>query len=108
MAAQAAALVVLVVIALAQVITGHADGVTQALTEAALVLVFAACAAALAWALLHGKAVARTPTLVWNALLLPVGASMVSGGATVVGVVVLVCAIATLLAALLVPRADLD
>ncbi|KNX37703.1 hypothetical protein [Luteipulveratus halotolerans] len=108
MAGQAVVLAVLVVISLVQVINGSADDVTQALTEAALVLVFAGCAAALALALHRGKGLARTPTLVWNALLIPVGVSMLGGGAVAIGLAVLLWAVATIAAAVMMPRPDLD
>ncbi|MDE9367747.1 hypothetical protein PZ938_19185 [Luteipulveratus sp. YIM 133132] len=106
MAAQALVLLALVVVSLVQVVSGGTDDVAQALTEAALVLVFAAGAAVLALALYRGKAPARTPTLVWNALLVPVGFSLMGGGAPAVGLAVLLVAAATIIAALLIPRAE--
>lgn len=104
MAAQALALVALTILLLVHVLDGSTENGLQGVTEAVLVLAFAACAAGLAVALHRGRALAKTPTLVWNALLLPVSFSMISAGQHLIGFTVLAFAGVTFVAALTLPR----
>lgn len=96
MAAQGLALLVLAGLLVVDVVSGTVDDTTQALTEAALVLVFVAAAAAMAKGLSGGSGWARTPSLVWNLLLLPVAYSLFTSGQAAIGTVVLVIAVLTL------------
>lgn len=104
MGAQAAVLLILAGVLLYRALADDVESITTALTESFVVLVFAVAVGALALGLRRGKGMARTPTLVWNALLLPVAFSMISGGLLAVGLVLLLFAAVTLVATILVPR----
>lgn len=96
MALQGGVLLVLGGVVLLDVVQGTADGTTQALTEVALVVLFAVAAGGLAKGLLGGSGWARTPSLVWNLLLLPVAYSMFDAGQAALGTLVLVAAVLTI------------
>lgn len=96
MALQGGVLLVLGGVVLLDVVQGTADGTTQALTEVGLVVVFAVAAAGLAKGLLGGSGWARTPSLVWNLLLLPVAYSMFDAGQAALGTLVVVAALLTI------------
>ncbi|GAA1552785.1 MULTISPECIES: hypothetical protein [Dermacoccus] len=90
------------------VINGEASTTTRALTEAAVLVVLAAGVALLAINLLRHKSLAKTPTLLWNGMLVPVSFSLISGGAKLFGVATLVVAVVSFVAALTLPRFDPD
>ncbi|RNI23212.1 hypothetical protein EFY87_07190 [Flexivirga caeni] len=103
--------VVLVVLAGSLVVTGvsgHTDDGGRALTEAATVLALAACSALLALGFWRGRSVARTPSLLWNALLVIVGITVATSGAPAIGVLVAVVGVISFAATLRVPRYELD
>lgn len=105
-----AALAMLVMAAMSAygVINGDASTTTRALTEAAVLVVLAAGVALLAVNLLRHKSLAKTPTLLWNGMLVPVSFSLMSGGAKLLGTATLVVAVVTFVAALTLPRFDPD
>lgn len=74
--------------------------------SALLIAVFAVALGVLARAWLAGADWPRTPTIVWNVLLLPVAWSLHGGGRTLVAVSVAVVALAGLGAALASPHRD--
>ncbi|GAB3578698.1 hypothetical protein GCM10027579_02800 [Calidifontibacter terrae] len=63
----------------------------------------AAFCGALAWFLIHRRSAARTPTLVWNVLVVPCGFTVTDGGAPVAGWSMVVLAAVTFVAAALLP-----
>ena len=80
-----------------------AADVTRVVMSALLILVFAFGIAAMARGWVRGDNWPSTPTVVWNALLLPVGWSLVQGDRGLLGAVVIVGALVGILAAI---RAD--
>jgi len=99
------ALVVLafVVFYVYEVVTGATDDVTRATTSGALILVFGVGLLALARGWWRGADWARTPTVLWNALLLPVAWSLRESGQGPVAVAVAVVAVASIAVALAAP-----
>lgn len=87
-------LVVFAGVLVRDVVAGDAGGTAQGLTEAVLVLVFAAGALWMAYGLDRSEGWARTPALLWHLFLLPIGFSLVGADRTVLGVGVLVLAAA--------------
>ncbi|MEO7129800.1 MAG: hypothetical protein ABIZ07_00290 [Dermatophilaceae bacterium] len=89
-----------------EMVAGATDDLTRAATSALLILVFAALLLVLArgW----GREVdwPRTPTLLWNALLLPVAWSLYQSDRPLVALAVAVVAILTGAASLAVPPRD--
>ncbi len=63
-----------------EIAKGEQDSVARALTSAVLIVVVAVGLAVLARGWFGSAGWARTPTLVWNALLLPVAWSLVQSG----------------------------
>lgn len=86
------------------VISGGASTISRALTEAAVLLVLAVGVGLLTLNLLRRKSLAKTPTVLWNGLLVPVAFSLMSGGAKAFGAVTLAVAVVTFFAALSLPR----
>ena len=80
-----------------------ADDVGRAVMSALLILVFALGIAALARGWARGDNWPNTPTVVWNALLLPVGWSLVQSDHGLIGALVVVIALVGIVAAI---RAD--
>jgi hypothetical protein len=80
-----------------------ASDVTRVVMSALLILVFAVGIAALARGWVRGDNWPNTPTVVWNALLLPIGWSLVQSDRGVVGALVIVVALVGIVAAI---RAD--
>lgn len=108
MALQGGVLLILAGILVVDVVRGQVDGTTQALTEAAVVVVFALAALGLARGLIGGSGWARTPSVVWNLLLLPVAYSMFTADQPALGSVVLVLAVLTLVMVWRTPSMDLS
>ncbi|WP_235543482.1 MULTISPECIES: hypothetical protein [unclassified Phycicoccus] len=79
------------------------DDATRVVMSALLILVFAVGIGALARGWVRGDNWPSTPTAVWNALLLPVGWSLIQSDRGLVGALVIVIALVGILAAI---RAD--
>lgn len=90
------------------VASGGASTTTRALTEAAVLVVLAIGVGLLSFNLLRRKSLAKTPTILWNGLLVPVAFSLMNGGAKLLGIATLVVAAVTFFAALTLPRFDPD
>lgn len=95
MAAQALGLVV------TGIWSGFDGGSARSWSFAATLVVLAGCVAALAWFLWQRRTAARTPTLLWNALLVPIGFTVGDGGAPWMGWLIVGWAVVTFGAALL-------
>jgi hypothetical protein len=85
---------------------GEGSDPTRVVMSAVVILLGAAGLAALTRGWLTGRAWPRTPTLVWHALLVPVGVSLLQAGQGLVGGVVLLVAVVGFLAALAVRQPD--
>lgn len=81
---------------IAKLVSGDVNDVTRVLMSAAVILVFAATLVAVARALWLGTSWARSATIVWQLLLLPVGVSLVQSGQAGIGAAVLVVAVLTI------------
>lgn len=79
---------------------GAADSLTTAATSGVLILIFGIALLFVARGWLRGQAWPRTPTLVWNALLLPVAWSLHESDQTLLAVGLALLAGASLMAAL--------
>lgn len=95
---QAAALLGFVVYYLTRLARDGSDNTGRVVISAVLILAFALALAALARALWRRLAAARTPAIVWNVLLLPVGWGLVQSGRDGIGGAVLGVAVATIVA----------
>ena len=84
------------------------DDVARVVMSALLILVFAVGIGALARAWLRGDNWPNTPTVVWNALLLPVGWSLVQSDHGLIGALVIVIALVGILAAIRADTRDHD
>ena len=90
-----------------EMVTGATDDLTRAATSGALILVFGLGLLALARAWGRASQWARTPTLLWNFLLLPVAWSLHESGRTPIALAVAGVAVASIVAAVSSPgRAD--
>ena len=99
---QAVGLLVLAAVDARDALSGAGSDAARGLTGAALFVVLAGGLVVLAVALRRGSASARTPLLVWNALLVPVVVSLVQSGqvtlAALVAATVVVAVVAGLMA----------
>ena len=86
-----------------EIVTGATDDLTRAATSGLLILVFGLGLLALARGWSRAADWARTPTLLWNVLLLPVAWSLHQSDRTPVGLAVAVVALASIVAALAAP-----
>jgi hypothetical protein len=86
-----------------ETVTGATTTLSTAVSSGLLILVFAVGLGALAWGWSRGADWPRTPTLLWNALLLPVAWSLHESDRTVLAVAVAVLAVASIIAALRAP-----
>ena len=84
------------------------DDAVRVVMSALLILVFAVGIAALARGWVRGDNWPNTPTVVWNALLLPVGWSLVQSDHGLIGALVIVVALAGILAAIRADTTDED
>ena len=84
------------------------DDVARVVMSALLILVFAVGIAALARGWVRGDNWPNTPTVVWNALLLPVGWSLVQSDHGLIGALVIVVALAGIVAAIRADTTDED
>jgi hypothetical protein len=103
---QALALVVFAVFYLVELFSGGGGDTARVLSSVVLLAVFAAGLIVLARGLLAGHPSVRTPTVVWELLLLPVGITLVQSGQAVIGVLVLVASVVCLLAVALRRRPE--
>ncbi|WP_330474209.1 hypothetical protein [Terrabacter sp. C0L_2] len=86
-----------------EMVTGATEDLTRAATSGALILVFGLGLLALARGWSHAADWPRTPTVLWNALLLPVAWSLHESGRTPVALAVGVVAVASIAAAVSAP-----
>jgi len=86
-----------------EMVTGATDDLARAGTSGVLILLFAIALGALAWGWSRGAEWPRTPTLLWNALLLPVAWSLQESERTGLAVAVAALAVASIVAALAAP-----
>ena len=105
---QALALLGFVVFYLWELGQDSADDVTRVVMSALLILVFAVGIAALARGWVRGDNWPNTPTVVWNALLLPIGWSLVQSDHGLLGALVIVVALAAIVAAIRADTSDPD
>lgn len=96
-ALQALALAVFAVFYLVEFVRGSGGDTARVLSSVVLIAVFAAGLAFLARGLFTGHPSVRTPTVVWELLLLPVGVGLVQSGQGVAGALVLVGSVVCLL-----------
>ncbi|MDN5789931.1 MAG: hypothetical protein L0H25_03575 [Micrococcales bacterium] len=90
-------------------IEGATDDLTRAATSTVLILVFAVLLAVVARGWHRGADWPRTPTLLWNVLLLPVAWSLYQADRPLVGLGVAALALSTAAASLAVPpRGPID
>lgn len=82
--------------------------VARVVMSALLIAVFAVGIAAMARGWLLGDNWPNTPTVVWNALLLPVGWSLVQGDRSLVGALVIVVALVGIVAAIRANTTDAE
>jgi len=86
-----------------EMVTGATEDLTRAATSGALILVFGLGLLALARGWSRAADWPRTPTVLWNALLLPVAWSLHESGRTPVALAVGVVAVASIAAAVSAP-----
>ncbi|MFC7596355.1 hypothetical protein ACFQU3_13635 [Terrabacter sp. GCM10028922] len=86
-----------------EMVTGATEHLTVAATSGALILVFGIGLLALARGWARAADWPRTPTLLWNALLLPVAWSLQESGRTTIALAVAAVAAASIVAALSAP-----
>lgn len=98
MSAQALVLLSFFAFFVYEITVGAADGVMQAATLSGLILVFAILSGVLGRAWLRGAGWPRTPTIVWNVLLLPVAWSLHDADRGVLAVAVGLLAVAGVVA----------
>jgi hypothetical protein len=107
-AVQALALLGFVGFYLWELTQDSADDVTRVVMSALLILVFAVGIAAMARGWVRGDNWPNTPTVVWNALLLPVGWSLVQSDHGLVGALVIVVALVGIVVAIRADTHDAD
>lgn len=108
LAVQTAVLVVFAVVLVVVAISGSSDDAGRAATEGGTVLALAVCSGLLSWGFWRERSLARTPSLLWNALAVIVGITVATSGAPLPGVLVILVGAITFLATLRVPTYDLD
>jgi len=86
-----------------EIAIGAADSVTTALTSAALILIFGVGLLVVARGWLRGQRWPRTPTLLWNVLLLPVAWSLRDSDQALIAAGVAALAVVSIVAALASP-----
>ena len=96
---QALALAGFAVYYVVELVLGAGSDAIRVLMSALLILVGATGLGVLARGWLGVSAWPRTPTIVWNALLVPVGISLIQGNRVLIGWIVVVVAIVTIGAA---------
>ena len=104
---EAALLVVTAVLYGLELVDGQADDANVASMSLVVCLIFAILLAVLAAAWRKAALWPRTPTLVWNVLLLPAAWTLATTNGIWVGLALAVVALAGVMAALLAPSPDL-
>ncbi len=89
-------------------IAGRTDDASRGLGVVAVALCAALAAGALSWALMTGRRLARTPSLLWHGLMVLVGLSISTSGAPPVGVAMIAIGVVGFVLGLRVPPADRD
>lgn len=84
---------------LAELVVGGGNDTARVVTSAIVIVITALGLAYLARGWWAAATWARTPTLVWNVLLLPIGVSLLQSGQGLIGSLVLVAAVLSLVAA---------
>lgn len=107
-AAEALLLLATAAILARELITGTADDASTAGMTLAVSALFAALLLVLAAHWWRGRRWPRTPTIVWNLLLLPAAWTLGTGGATALAIGLAAAAVLGLMAAWSSPPADLD
>ncbi|MGQ0467281.1 MAG: hypothetical protein ACT4QG_18435 [Sporichthyaceae bacterium] len=102
-AIEGAVLLGLGIFSIALIVAGHADDPFSAGLMAGLALLAGAGMCAAAWFLWRGERWPRSPSLVWQLVMLPVGFSLL-GTQRPVGIAVLVAAVAAVVALLALER----
>jgi MFS family permease len=101
-------LVGFVVFYVVEMVSGATDDLSRAAVSAVLILIFAIALLALARAWFRADEWPKTPTVLWNVLLLPVAWSLREGDRTALALAVGVVAAASIVAAAASPRAPRD
>ena len=102
------ALVSFVVFYVVEMVSGATDDLSRAAVSAVLILVFAIALLALARAWFRADDWPKTPTVLWNVLLLPVAWSLREGDRGALALAVGVVAAASIVAAAAAPRTPRD
>lgn len=89
-----------------EIVQGAADGMALAGTLSGLILIFSILSGVLGQGWLRGARWPRTPTILWNVLLLPVAWSLHDAGHSPLGIGVGVLALAGILAAAMAGAGD--
>lgn len=97
-----------VVFYVVEMVSGATDDLTRASVSAVLILVFAVALLALARGWFRADDWPKTPTVLWNALLLPVAWSLREGDRGQIALAVGAVALASIAAAVAAPRAPGD
>lgn len=108
LALQTVVLVVFAVALFVIAIGGGSDNAGRAATEGATVLALAVCSGLLTWGFWRERSLARTPSLLWNVLVVIVGFTLTTNGAPAPGILVIVIGVLTFVASLRVPSYELD
>lgn len=108
LALQTLVLAVLAVALLVTGVTGHTDNGARAATEGLTVVALAVCSGLLTAGFWKQRSVARTPSLVWNAMAVIAGITLATSGAPAVGALVIAVGVLSFGASLRVPAYDLD
>lgn len=103
MAVQAITLVVVAVVDLAS--AGSDAQPSRAVASAVAIVLLAGCVGVLAYLLLRRPVRARTATVVWNLVMVPVGVDLFQAGQQLLGIALLLVAAAAIVAAILAERA---
>lgn len=103
---QALVLLGFVVFYLVELAAGASDSPSRVITSAVLILVFAVGLGVLARFLWERRRQARTPAVVWNVLLLPVGWTLAGSGQPAVGWAVIGGALVALVTVVVASRVE--
>ena len=106
LAVQVLALFAFAVFYVVELVQGASDNASRVVMSIVLILVFAAGLGLLAWGLWRGSPWARTPTIVWQALLLPIAWGLFQSGRPEIGTVVALAAVGGIVAVLMEGRRD--
>lgn len=106
LAVQVVVIVGFVVFYVVELASGQGEDRTRVVMSCVVFLIMAAGLGVLTRGLLRNASWSRTPTVLWNALLVPVGISLIQAAQVWVGVVVMVAAVGTIGAVLAARRGD--